>query len=102
MVCRGWCGVVEGVAGWDAIAAAISGHVALAVKGNAVIDGTLECTLAPGIMPQPGDRFILLVADSVTGRFSNVERMIEIAGQSFRILYTADTVELEKISDATQ
>ncbi len=82
--------------------AAMSGHIALTVKGKATIDGTLACTLAPGIMPQPGDRFTLLVADSVTGQFSNVQGMVAIAGQSFRVLYTADTVELEKISDATQ
>ncbi|NQV33472.1 MAG: hypothetical protein HQ515_12335, partial [Phycisphaeraceae bacterium] len=75
----------------------VSGHTALTVKGTAAINGTLGCTLAPGILPQPGDRFTILTAHSVTGRFSNVQGMVEIAGQHFRILYTADTVELEKM-----
>ena len=80
----------------------VRGHTALAVKGTAAINGTLDCTLAPGFVPQPGDRFTLLTAHSLTGRFSNAQGMIEIAGQSFRILYTADTVELEKIAATTQ
>jgi hypothetical protein len=76
--------------------AVIGGHVAMAVDGTATIDGKLDCTLPAGFSAQPGDRFSILSADSVTGQFSNTEGMVESEGHHFRILHTADTVELEK------
>jgi hypothetical protein len=82
--------------------AVVRGHTALTVKGDAAINGTLGCTLASGFLPQPGDRFTILTAHSVTGQFSNAQGTVDIAGQHFRILYTADTVALEKMPDAPQ
>jgi len=76
--------------------AVIGGRIAMAVSGTATIDGTLKCIIPAGFSAQPGDRFTLLSADSVTGQFSNTEGMVESEGHHFRILYTSDTVELEK------
>lgn len=79
--------------------AVISQHSVLSVKGNAFIKGVLECSLASGISPRPGERFTLLSAHSVTGQFSNAQGLLECQGQRFRILYTADTVEIERVAD---
>ena len=78
--------------------AVIGGHTSLAVSGAASIDGTLNCTLPAGFSARPGDRFTILSADSVTGQFSSTQGMVESEGHHFRILYTADTVELERAS----
>jgi hypothetical protein len=80
----------------------VSGCTALTVKGTAAINGTLDCTLASAFLPQAGDRSTILTAHSVAGQFSNAQGMVAIAGQNFRILYTADTVALEKMPDTTQ
>ncbi len=82
--------------------AVVSGHTALTVKGTATINGTLNCTRAPGCLPQPGERFTVLTAHCVTGQFSHAQDKIAIADHDFRILYTADTVQLERMPDATQ
>jgi arylsulfatase A-like enzyme len=80
--------------------AVISGHCAISVRGSAFINGRLDCRLPSGISAQPGERFTLLSADSVAGQFSNTQGMVECKGQRFRILYTADTVELERVSES--
>lgn len=76
----------------------IDGSTAMTVKGTAFLSGKLDCSLAPGISPQSGDRFTILSADSVTGQFSNSQGIVESAGKCFRILYHATTVELEIVS----
>jgi arylsulfatase A-like enzyme len=77
--------------------AVISKHSAMSVSGNALINGRLGCSLASGISARPGERFTLLSAGSVTGQFANAQGMLECKGQRFRILYTAQTVELERV-----
>ena len=75
------------------------GHIPLTVKGIATLNGTLYAKLASGVSTQPGARFTILSAHSISGQFNNSRGMVESAGRSFRILYTAHTVELERVSD---
>lgn len=70
----------------------------LVVTGTANLDGRLECSLPAGFTAANGDRFTIISAGSVNGFFSNADGMIEKDGHHFRIHYSADKVELEKVA----
>ena len=76
----------------------VGDRTALTIHGTAAINGPLNCALASGALPRAGDRFTILTAHSVAGRFTNVRDMVSVAGQDFRIMYTADTVFLENVT----
>jgi len=44
----------------------------LSIGGAATLGGTLEVVLSNGYVPSPGDSFTFLMADSITGEFSNI------------------------------
>jgi len=73
----------------------------LVVNGSATLDGRLECSLPAEFAASNGDRFTIISASSVTGSFTNPDGMIESGGHHFRILYSADQVELEKVAVTT-
>ncbi len=84
------------------LAAIIGAPPSMAIKGHATLGGILKGTLAPGFSARLGDRFTVLTAGSVTGQFGNTDGIVTCQGQSFRILYTANTVELEKVAAPTK
>ncbi len=45
----------------------------IVVSGPVVVDGTLEVQFAGGTIPPPGTELILIVAESVSGSFANVQ-----------------------------
>ncbi len=78
--------------------AVIGNHTSMTVNGTAALDGTLKCTLPAGFSARPGDRFTILSAESVTGKFSNSEGIMAEEDPPFRILYSTTKVVLEKVS----
>jgi hypothetical protein len=74
----------------------------LAVNGTANLGGHLACTLPTGFTASDGTHFTIISASSITGTFNNADGMVENGGHHFRILYSADTVELEKAAVTAQ
>jgi autotransporter-associated beta strand protein len=70
----------------------------LRAAGTVTLGGaTLSGSFGPGVLL--GDRFTLITAGSVVGRFAEpfAPNVVFIEGQKFRVVYTATTVELEKV-----
>ncbi|RMF88211.1 MAG: hypothetical protein D6739_00455, partial [Nitrospirae bacterium] len=51
----------------------LTARAPLAVGGRAALAGTLRLTLGDGVVPQPGDRYPLLTATTITGGFRRIE-----------------------------
>ncbi|MDO9069586.1 MAG: FlgD immunoglobulin-like domain containing protein [Deltaproteobacteria bacterium] len=67
-----------------------STHDQIAIDGEARLDGMLAIDLVGGFVPDPGDEFEIMLATSVTGRFSSVEA----AGFTAHVSYLPDRVVL--------
>ncbi|MBX9583214.1 MAG: autotransporter-associated beta strand repeat-containing protein, partial [Gemmataceae bacterium] len=70
----------------------------LRATGTVTLGGaTLSGSFGPGVLL--GDRFTIITAGSVVGRFAEPfgPNVVFIGGQKFRVVYTATTVELEKV-----
>ncbi len=66
----------------------------LVVEGNASLDGTLSISLINGYVPQVGESSEILTADSVSGRFSEVN-ISGVSGRTdFQVVYGPQTVTL--------
>ncbi len=63
----------------------------LVVGGAATLGGTIEVVLTSGFAPAPGDTFVVLTANSMTGMFANV---IAPAGYAVEVSYPGATVTL--------
>jgi len=70
------------------------GFDAVAVSGEAFLDGVLGVSLVGGFMPQPGDRFQILTAESVSGTFGTVNLPSLPPNVVWHVGYNVDSVEL--------
>ena len=74
----------------------------LSLTGMAGLGGTLDISLENGFFPVAGDTFTFLLANSgVSGEFGTVDGLNIGNGESFKILYNADTVELITVGGAS-
>lgn len=71
----------------------------LLVDGAAHLGGTLRLDLAPGYTPGLGDRFDIVLADSVSGRFAAVVAppLVRGDGLSFHVSYFDDAVRVSVV-----
>ncbi len=69
----------------------------LLVKGKAAIDGQLKLSIPKKFTARKGERFPVLQARSVTGRFESGSKAVTAGEHKFRIHYGTTSVELEKI-----
>lgn len=67
----------------------------LQINGDALLRGTLNVTLIGGFTPNVGDRFNIILADSITGSFSTVNLPTLPSGVGLRVLYDFQSVQLE-------
>lgn len=69
------------------------------VTGDAIVDGLLNITLVGGFTPDASTKFIVMVADSLTGLFDNIttgQRLDTLDGRgSFVVNYGVGSAELE-------
>ncbi|MCG8357917.1 MAG: hypothetical protein MI920_20315, partial [Kiloniellales bacterium] len=68
------------------------------VGGTAILDGTLEIRLEGGFDPNPGDSFLFLTAESISGTFADV--IVVNAGDNVLELEFTDTTVTLVVSDA--
>lgn len=61
----------------------------LAITGESVLNGTLKLSLFGGFLPQAGQQFDILTANSVTGTFSQI--VMPISGQ-YEVSYDSNSV----------
>ena len=66
----------------------------LFVVGNAKLDGTLDIQSMLGYFPELGDSFILMLFNSSTGKFSNLEGLDFGGGIGFEVEYDQHDVKL--------
>jgi hypothetical protein len=66
----------------------------LFVLGNANLDGTLDIESMMGYFPEAGDFFILMLFNSSTGRFSNLQGLDFGGGMGFEVDYEQHDVRL--------
>jgi hypothetical protein len=64
------------------------------VGGNASLDGTLSICLIHGYLPDVGENFEILAANSVTGGFSRVDISGVSGRKDFQVIYGPKTVTL--------
>lgn len=80
-----------------ALEIAVGRRSSLIVKGKAHLDGSLNLITAENFKAKKGERFPVLRAASVSGKFNSGEKTITSGDHKFRIHYGTTTVELEKI-----
>jgi hypothetical protein len=69
--------------------------IALQIKGDAALNGTLAISLAKGFKPIKGTAFTVLVANRITGTFSNAnDTVVSDDGSQFSIEYSDCIVTL--------
>lgn len=69
-------------------------------NGTVTLDGNLEVVLEDGYQPQPGDQFMLVVAEAVGGEFDHVA-LPQLAGRRFQVVQGPTSLMLEVVADAT-
>ena len=72
----------------------------LTVQGTAFIDGALSGTLASGVSLDTGNRFTVLMAGSVSGRFTNPQDLLNVGGYPCQIEYGTDRIEVVVLSSS--
>jgi len=68
----------------------------LSVTGTANLRGKLTLTLAAELRPKKGDTFTIIQADVIQRKFSLKDNIVEVDGHTFKVIYTAKTVTIEK------
>lgn len=63
----------------------------LAISGDSILDGTLVLSLFDGFLPQAGQQFVILTANSVSGTFPQI--VMPNSGQ-YEVSYESDSVTI--------
>lgn len=66
----------------------------LAISGEAILDGQLTVELLGQYIPSPTDEFVIVAAESLSGRFANAWETVNVDGGRFNVVYSANAVTL--------